>query len=627
MVKNSIGELNGLLKVAVVTSAKRADRDKRKTVILEGTSQPYNAFRGFFDNITRTDSDAVLSAALRLLWHFFPYWQELDGRVGNAEDPGDGLLYDDSRVNQANFTLQELHKAWINTEALSQRRPPPNLPRLGKICLVLTGMQQQNLLQDFIDSGCEDKDLPFRKERLEEVLKPQHRDYAATFATEQYRAVPRQWEAGQHLEIDEEEPLPLVLEKHYDNGSYGRVYRVRDFTSGHRYARKDQITTSDYVSAAARRHLEEETKRLKDLEHRHIVQVVKTYQRGKAYGILLRPAATSDLQKLLGRNSKDKFSGENGCKDSVWLRPLFLTAFGCLSRGLAYIHDRDIRHKDVKPANILYERASSNNDNSARFLWADFGLAYDFSETGNSKTKSTKLYSPRYAAPEIVTAHIEAENQDRRGSLLRISNLDQIVEDGEDMLVNHSASEANAHGRAADVFSLGCVFLELLAGLVKESLPLRKHQQSDEKIMFSHNIPALLEWAQSSPLRLQRQDQCVELKPLFDLAARMINPKPNNRPIVNAVVEELVAAQRVAAGSIYFCEQCRKELSQQKISPSKSSANPSPAPVSPSSDSPHSPKRSPGAFLLERAATGLSVKNVRPRLSRILSGSNREKPI
>lgn len=71
--------------------------------------------------------------------------------------------------------------------------------------------------------------------------------------------------------------------------------------------------------------------------------------------------------------------------------PVLFYAFGCLSKGLAYIHSHNICHNDIKPANILYEKAFDNH--GARLLWADFGLAYDFSATGNSKTRTTRVYS------------------------------------------------------------------------------------------------------------------------------------------------------------------------------------------------------------------------------------------
>ncbi|KAF2117605.1 kinase-like domain-containing protein, partial [Lophiotrema nucula] len=87
-----------------------------------------------------------------------------------------------------------------------------------------------------------------------------------------------------------------------------------------------------------------------------------------------------------------------------------------LSSALAYIHSQRIRHADVKPANILLRGQD--------LFISDFGISRLVSEpdsTSSSNCPSTPLYSP-----------------------LEIS-------------------EQRVHGRKADVFSLGCVVLELLS--------------------------------------------------------------------------------------------------------------------------------------------------------------------
>jgi len=290
--------------------------------------------------------------------------------------------------------LQEFYQAWTSAQVLSLPPPPPGLLEMGRICLILTGICQQPLLEDFIHGGLKDEDLPLGKPQLNWVLKPEHIDYASTFATEQFRAVPREWKEGQHLEIDDEEPLPLIWLQHYDSGSFGKVDEVRDSFSGDVYARKAQLTDSDQVTADARIHLEEETKSLKGLKHRHVVQVVKTYQRGKAYGVLFKPAATCNLQKLLGRNERNNIYSRMCCRDREWLRPLLLTVLGCLSHRPAFTHSPSIPHKAIKPANIPYQAPQPRNNNTTSFLQPDSSLTPNSSQRNNSKTSRTKIYSP-----------------------------------------------------------------------------------------------------------------------------------------------------------------------------------------------------------------------------------------
>jgi len=100
-------------------------------------------------------------------------------------------------------------------------------------------------------------------------------------------------------------------------------------------------------------------------------------------------------------------------------RQLFIlqNAFGCLSAALQYLHNQRCRHKDIKPANILVKNGS--------VLLTDFGTSRNWVVGDSGTTVGTSgPYTPAYAAPEV--AEWESRNE------------------------------------AADVWSLGCVFLEML---------------------------------------------------------------------------------------------------------------------------------------------------------------------
>lgn len=621
-VSDTISKLQNILKVIRVGSAKQVDRESKKRGVIAGASNTYDTFCERLNGIALSQQHQLRTSALQLLWENRPHWKDLEGKVGNAEDPGDGLMYDEERIANAKSILEDLHTAWRNADTLKQSPPPPKLLDMAKIYLIVSGMQRQGLFEDFLESDYNDNDLPLEKRRLETALKGPNKHFASAFFSEQYRAVPRMWEEGGHLEIDDEEPLPLIHEFNYREGSYGTVNRVRDSFSGDLYARKQQIIAlEDKITVAAEKHLKDETNRLRELRHRHIVQLVKSYRRGKAYGIILRPAATCDLQRLLDRFHKDKFCSSEGCNDSVWLRPLFLTAFGCLSHGLSYIHGRKIRHKDVKPANILYEKAYKKTA-AARFLWADFGLAHDFSETGDSKTRSTKLYSARYAPPEIVAAHAKIRNKNKLSNIATV--LEGIGENEDEILIAPEVSsqtrqeELDSHGRSADIFSLGCVFLELLARLMKEDLPLKRKDQDneDEKVMFSNNIAGLITWA----LQTKELEHAADLRALFSLAAKMIATEADDRPLVDDVVNAIVTDQTL--GAKCFCSSCWEELPKylppKPIGKSRRSTAFYPAKDSPVQGTAPSSPRSSSMAVIERIN---SLKS-RPPLTRIFSLSS-----
>ena len=486
-----------------------------------------------------------------LLWEEFPPRLDLNGNVGNADDPGDGKVYNQGSIQQASQVLKAFYDAWseaairaddANPASPDMLRKVGKVPNMARICLVLRGMKQERLLDCFCEASKDDKNLPLKVETMRTIFDPDHADHAKTFSTEQYRAVCRTWNDGEHIKIAEEEPLPLTLINEYGKGSYGSVTRRQHAFTNAFYACKEQN------SDEARAHLLREIARLETLGHRHIVQFVKSYQRGNSYGILLKPAATTDLKKLLTRYRRNGFDydkdSEDRRRDRIVLKPVLLTLFGCLSRGLAHIHGCNIRHKDIKPANILYEKAFGQDQ--ARFLWADFGLAHDFANSGNSKTtsKSRHRYSPRYAAPEIME---EFEARKARGEI----EFDESDEDDDDDAPEQSTGgpgSAIGHGRSSDIYSFGIVFLETLSYLIAEGSEPSIPGDFEKCMPGWKNIAGLQAWAKKHIQRLPPQDPLVFL---FQVSSKMIAHKPGDRPIISDIVRDLKNQNEQ-----YFCTAC-----------------------------------------------------------------------
>ena len=92
---------------------------------------------------------------------------------------------------------------------------------------------------------------------------------------------------------------------------------------------------------------------------------------------------------------------------------------GALAEALAYLHRRKLVHRDVKPANVFLTMAGG-----VRLI--DFGLAAPVGDSGDPEDVAPKAWTPLYASPE--------------------------------MLGGAAASPRD------DVYSLGCVAYEILAG-------------------------------------------------------------------------------------------------------------------------------------------------------------------
>jgi serine/threonine protein kinase len=171
---------------------------------------------------------------------------------------------------------------------------------------------------------------------------------------------------------------------------------------------------------------------LKKLSHTHIIQLIGTYTWRQFLGLLLYPVAVCDLHTLfedfeaissnqtLDPAQKVRMSGLGLPSEDFasWRRVswrFLVSKMGCMTSAVEYLHSQEVRHKDLKPANILLSKDR---------LWlTDFGSATDFSMLSMSLTENGERGTPKYFAPEVAAFQ--------------------------------------PSGRSADIFSLGCVLLEI----------------------------------------------------------------------------------------------------------------------------------------------------------------------
>jgi serine/threonine protein kinase len=169
-----------------------------------------------------------------------------------------------------------------------------------------------------------------------------------------------------------------------------------------------------------------EIKTTSAVKHQHVIRVFLTYevrtkpgQPKQELGLLMIPVAQENLQEFLARHDDPRIVLSGYSKELIqqW--------FDCFLNGLAFIHSKRVRHGDVKPSNILIKDGS--------VLYADFGISRIFQNDERTTTDNTSgPHSPMYCAPEVT------------GNLPKNSK--------------------------SDVFSLGCVFMEMITVLCRRSL-------------------------------------------------------------------------------------------------------------------------------------------------------------
>ena len=258
-----------------------------------------------------------------------------------------------------------------------------------------------------------------------------------------------------HVRLHRNDPIPFALGKRLGGGGVGQV----------------NVTSIGNVPLALKRiftkHLTEavlaEVKIMRQLtegRHHHIVQLIGSYERRQGsefeLGLLIWPVASCDLASFLlevdclanwiahkrastpytTREEEDAeyaietladLSSYNETADSTLhsltqLNQLYTetlerlgTSIGCIAHAVQWLHDRKIRHKDLKPSQILL---------SPDGLWlTDFGLSMDTSDMTQSTTVGGNVTTLKYLAPERASRQ--------------------------------------PCGRPEDIFGLGCIFLEI----------------------------------------------------------------------------------------------------------------------------------------------------------------------
>jgi serine/threonine protein kinase len=270
-------------------------------------------------------------------------------------------------------------------------------------------------------------------------------------------------------------------------GSFGEVYKVAESSMGAEFARK--CIHIDLCASAGRREDDviKEVRIMQKLRHRHITTVLFHAKKGNKFSIFMTPVADFDLKAFLINCTKDDFPASMTKQIDKW--------YGCLMDALAYAHNCSIKHQDIKPENILIK-------GNAPYL-SDFGLARDFSSLEDSTSRGDKGHGNlMYRAPEVKP-------------------------DGK-------------HGRAADVFSMGCVFSEMFT--VSQGKSLQQYENMRGEKVYKWCLASVKEWMNSPQFESGRLNDLIK-----DEIVDMIKESSDVRPTASDVLHHL---KREAA---FFC--------------------------------------------------------------------------
>lgn len=317
-----------------------------------------------------------------------------------------------------------------------------------------------------------------------------------------------------------------------------------------------------------------EVEHLQSLRHAHIVRIVGTYVLPKVLAILLYPVADWNLEtfldlaindhdlkiefckechqhvretvksiRVLGKNVSRSllvrgkslsvrgetffflWSKKPSCKQrsprvKTFRRAFLLSFIPCLADIINYLHQTFIKHKDIKPGNILVKWARESCCSSPHYTLylADFGISRAYSSLQESVTDNPTARTLTYAAPEVM--------------------------------------QPGPRGLSADIFSLGCVFAEILAVIASPTPEdnelkrlcevLANHEEQDDS--YQANIPALREWLAHLAEKIDNDwwhETCL-------VVSAMLDEKSERRPTAEHLSEHFPPADCCLRGPPEF---------------------------------------------------------------------------
>ncbi|KAI5069934.1 hypothetical protein GOP47_0014277 [Adiantum capillus-veneris] len=204
-------------------------------------------------------------------------------------------------------------------------------------------------------------------------------------------------EVGDDWELDSN---LLKLEHKVASGSFGDLYKGT-------YCGQDvaiKLLKHENFSSQIEREFSQEVFIMRKVRHKNVVQFIGACTKASRFCIVTEFMAGGSLYDYLHRQNR------------VFKSPMLLRVALDIAKGMDYLHQNNIIHRDLKAANLLL-------DENEVVKVADFGVARFQSQSG-AMTAETGTY--RWMAPEVIS-HLP-------------------------------------YGHKADIFSFGIVLWELLTG-------------------------------------------------------------------------------------------------------------------------------------------------------------------
>ncbi|XP_053305311.1 serine/threonine-protein kinase 33 [Spea bombifrons] len=197
-----------------------------------------------------------------------------------------------------------------------------------------------------------------------------------------------------HTRMDDEAAIQQIYTfgKKLGQGSFGVVIEATHRETGKKWAIKK--VNREKAGSSAVKLLEREVSILKIVNHEHIIHLEEVFETPKRMYLVMEFCESGELREILLR--KKRFS-EAETRHVIH----------SLASAIAYLHKKDIVHRDLKLENILVKSSekADTEETQLNIKVTDFGLAVQKGGVGSENMLQSTCGTPIYMAPEVINAH------------------------------------------------------------------------------------------------------------------------------------------------------------------------------------------------------------------------------
>ncbi|OCL04681.1 kinase-like protein [Glonium stellatum] len=417
------------------------------------------------------------------------------------------------------------------------------LEKAKRLFLILVEVGEPDQIFGVVDSSWDDDDLPLQLEDIERLqLSCQRNDmWNRKFYSMQFTFLLRELYQGAHIDYAPNEVLPME----YVHG-FPPAVSLQHWSRVHLPQKPNEVLVRRKFSFGSEDSEALEAEFLMDVEnskiveHDHIAPTWASYT-SKGSGYTLTNFVSQHTLKSFIDHRKPPQYQRLAKPDRYYL---LLGWLHCLADAVAALHHNGLFHSSIRPSNILIDE--SNN-----IAFSDIGSLKSLQR--DKKPDPTEIYN--YGAPEAHRSSLSlspdptvktSDNRARKTSISSKGSSERSVSKPPPIL---PATEKS------DVFSLGCVYLDILTFMIKKKAnDFTKHRSSKQKAesgrgmntsrtdsSFHGNINKVHSWMKIlDDAAFDMDDNAFRAIPhIMSLIRAMISQNPDLRPAAQEVRNRL----------------------------------------------------------------------------------------